>query len=126
MLKTLAQLIMGAFAVMIAAFLLPGVHIPNFFTGLVVTAVLVLLNLFVKPLLVLLTIPVTLFSFGLFLLVINALIILLAAELVPAFTVDGFWHALWFSLVYSLVHTFLRAINKRLEARENRTKQQLF
>jgi putative membrane protein len=117
MIKFLAQLIMGAFAVMIAAFLLPGVHIPNFITGLLVTAVLVLLNMYVKPLLVLLTIPVTLFSFGLFLLVINAFIIMLAAELVPAFQVDGFWYALLFSVLFSFLHMLIRRFNDRLEGK---------
>jgi putative membrane protein len=118
MIKLLAHLIIAAFAVMIAAFLLPGVHVPDFLTGLYITAVLVLLNLFVKPLLILLTIPVTVFTFGLFLLAINAIIILITAELVPAFEVDGFWYALLFSLVFSLVHSFLRRFNARLEARE--------
>jgi putative membrane protein len=118
MLQFLAKLIIGAFAVMIAAMVLPGVHIPNFVTGLIVTAVLTLLNLVVKPLLVLLTIPVTVFSFGLFLLVINAIIILLAAELVPAFEVDGFWQALLFSLVFSFVHALLLQFNRRLEAKQ--------
>lgn len=117
MLQFLAKLVIGAFAVMIAAFILPGVHIPNFMTGLLVTAVLTLLNLVVKPLLILLTIPVTVFSFGLFLLVINAIIILLASELVPRFEVDGFWQALLFSLVFSFVHALLLQFNKRIETR---------
>lgn len=117
MVRYAAQIVIGAFAVMIAAMLLPGVHIPDFITGLLVTVVLTGLNLFVKPLLVLLTIPVTVFSFGLFLLVINAFIILLAAELVPAFSVDGFWYALLFSLVFSFIHTLLLRFNQRIEKR---------
>jgi putative membrane protein len=120
MLKILAHLIIAAFAVMIAAFLLPGVYVPNFMTGLLVTVVLVLLNLFVKPLLVLLTIPVTVVTFGLFLLVINAIIILLASELVPAFRVDGFGYALLFSLVFTFVHSLLQRFNARLEARDGK------
>lgn len=120
MLQFLAKLVIGAFAVMIASMVIPGVHIPNFITGLVVTAVLTLLNLVVKPLLVLLTIPVTVFSFGLFLLVINAIIILLAAELVPTFEVAGFWQAVLFSLVFSFVHALLLQFNQRLEARQQR------
>ncbi len=118
--RVLVHIIIGAFAVMIAAFLLPGVSIPNFLTGMLVTAVLVLLNLFVKPLLVLLTIPITVFSLGLFLLVINAFIILLAAELVPAFEVDGFGAALLFSLLFSFIHSLLLRFNRRMEARQRR------
>jgi len=117
MIRILAHLIIAAFAVMIAAFLLPGVSIPNFITGLLVSVVLTLLNLFLKPLLVLLTIPVTLVTFGLFLLVINAFIILLAAELVPSFRVDGFGYALLFSLVFTFVHSVLRRFNARFEGR---------
>lgn len=120
MLRILAHLIIAAFAVMIAAFILPGVYVPNFATGLLVTVVLVLLNLFVKPLLVLLTIPVTVFTFGLFLLVINAFIILLTSELVAAFRVDGFGYALLFSLVFTFVHSLLQRFNARLEARDRR------
>jgi putative membrane protein len=118
MLRILAHLIIAAFAVMIAAFVLPGVFIPNFLTGLLVTVVLVLLNLFVKPLLVLLTIPVTVFTFGLFLLVINAFIIMLASELVPAFEVHNFGNAVLFSLVFTFVHSLLQRFNARLERRD--------
>lgn len=113
--RLLVHIIIGAFAVLIAAFLLPGVFIPDFLTGMLVTAVLVLLNIFVKPLLVLLTIPITVLSLGLFLLVINAFIILLAAELVPAFQVDGFGYALLFSLLFSFVHSLLLRFNARME-----------
>jgi putative membrane protein len=65
-----------------------------------------LLNRFIKPLLIVLTIPATLFSFGLFLLVINALILLMASELVPAFQVNGFWAAFWLSIFLSIVQIF--------------------
>ncbi len=115
--KRIAQLIMGAMSVMAADWLLDGVQVEDFLTGLLVTGVLVLLNLLVKPVLVLLTIPLTLFSFGLFLLVINAIIILLAGELVPGFTVSGFWSALWFSLLFSIVQSLLEGINRGFERR---------
>jgi len=118
--KLLARWIMGAMAVMAADWLLDGILVANFVTGMIVTAVLVMLNLVVKPLLVLLTIPFTLLTMGLFLLVINAVIILLAGEIVPGFTVDGFWPALWFSLIFAVVQSILEGINRGFEAKYRR------
>lgn len=116
--KQLVKIIMGAMAVMVTEALLPGIQVDGFITGMLVALVLSLLNVLVKPLLILLTIPLTLFSMGLFLLVINAVIILLAGELVPGFQVNGFWPAFWFSLLFSIVQAMLEALNRRLEARE--------
>lgn len=90
--------------VIIAAYLLPGVHVESFWTALAVAIVLGILNLFLKPLLILLTLPVTIVTFGLFLLVINALLILLTGSIVPGFTVDGFWWAMLFSILLSLIN----------------------
>ena len=76
----------------------------NFFVRLV-AGVLALFNVTIKPLLVIITIPITVFTLGLFLLVINALIILLASAIIPGFYVEGFWWALGFSLVLYLINT---------------------
>lgn len=100
----LISLLVNGLAVFITAYLLPGVQLENMLTAILVAAVLSLLNAIVKPLLILLTIPITFFTFGLFLLVINALIIMLASYLVPGFNVDGFWWALLFSVVLALVN----------------------
>lgn len=118
--KFLARWIMGAIAVMAADWLLDGILVANFVTGMIVTAVLVLLNVLVKPLLILLTIPFTLLTMGLFLLVINAVIILLAGEIVPGFTVNGFWPALWFSLIFAVVQSLLEGVNRNFEAKYRR------
>jgi putative membrane protein len=118
--KLLARWIMGAMAVMAADWMLTGIVVPNFLTGMLVTAVLVLLNIAVKPILVLLTIPFTVFTMGLFLLVINAVIILLAGEIVPGFTVTGFWPALWFSLLFAVVQSILEGINRGFERKYQR------
>ena len=108
------SLLVSGLAVLIAAFLLPGVRVENMVYAIIVAAVLALLNAFIKPLLILLTIPITLFTFGLFLLVINAGLILLADFIVPeGFEVDGFWWALLFSIV-------LWAINSLFEATAGR------
>lgn len=109
----LVKILVNGLAVLIASFLLPGVHVDNMLNAVIVAAVLALLNAFIKPLLILFTIPITLFSFGLFLLVINALLIMLADYIVPDFEVDGFWWALLFSIV-------LWAINSVFEASASR------
>ncbi len=82
----------------------------GFAAALVLAVVLALINLFVRPLLVFLTLPLTLLTFGLFLFVINAALILLAARIVPGFAVDGFWWALLYSAVLSLVGAVLHSL----------------
>lgn len=109
------RLIVTALAVVIAAKILPGVHIAGGLTAVIVAAVLSLLNAFVKPLLVILTIPITIVTLGVFLLVINALMILATSSLVDGFQVDGFWYALLFSIVLTLVVSLLDALVKEPE-----------
>lgn len=82
--------------------ILKGVHIPNFTDALILAIVLALLNTFIKPILVILTFPITIITMGLFLFVINALIILLADKLMDGIRIDGFWWALIFSLILSV------------------------
>ena len=120
--KFIIQLIISTLAVLIASYLLPGVEIVdnNFFTALLVAAVLAFLNAVIKPIMIILTIPITFLTLGLFLLVINALMILLAAKLVDNFRVDGFWWALLFSLILSLVTSILESIKKRDEGEDSR------
>jgi putative membrane protein len=101
------QLVLGGIAVLIAQYILPGVQVEDFFTAVVIAALIALLNITVKPILIALTIPITILTLGLFLLVINALLILLAAEIVPGFYVAGFWWALAFGLILGLVNSLL-------------------
>lgn len=109
------KIIISTLAVLISSFLLPGVRIEdnNFFTALLVAVVLAFLNAVVKPIMVILTIPITIVSLGLFLIVINALIILLASKLVSGFHVDGFWWALLFSLILSMVTSILESLKQK-------------
>src|SRR4030095_10198734 len=99
------------------AHLLGGVHVTDFWTALVFAVVLALLNIFIKPLLVLFTLPVTFITLGLFLFVINALIILLASKFVDGFSIDNFWWALLFSIILSIIAS---AIDKK-EKEDRRT-----
>ena len=94
---------------------LPGIHINSFWTALVLALVLAFLNAIIKPILVILTLPLTIFTFGLFLFVINALIILLASEFIDGFRVDGFWWALLFSLLLSVITSILSPLIKEKE-----------
>ena len=97
----IVKMLLSGLAVLLGAYLLPGVAVDNFITALIVAVVLAVLNSLLKPVLVVLTIPVTIITFGLFLLVINAFIILMAEWLIEGFLVDGFWSALLFSFVLS-------------------------
>lgn len=109
----LIRLLLSALAVFITAWLLPGVQLDGFLVALLVAAVLALLNAIVKPVLVLLTIPITVITLGIFLLVINAIIILIANVLIPGFNVDGFWWALLFSIILALVNSLLETISRK-------------
>lgn len=106
------NLLVNGLAVFITAYILPGVSVENYWVALIVAVVLGLVNTILKPLFVILTLPVTVITFGLFLFVINALLILIVDNLVPGFTVDSFWWALAFSLVLSLVNSFLNSLAK--------------
>ncbi|MGN7822158.1 phage holin family protein [Chitinophaga varians] len=104
----LVRILVSALAAMLTTYLLkPAVKIDSFVTALILALVLALLNALVKPLLVLLTLPATLLTLGLFLFVINAIIILLAAKIVPGFKVDGFWWAMLFSIVMTIINSLL-------------------
>ncbi len=101
--KTVGKIFASALAVIISAYLIPGVEVSDFLTAIIVAVVLALVNFFVKPLLVIITIPVTILTLGLFLLAINAFMILMVDSFVDGFTVDGFWWALLYSFVLSIV-----------------------
>jgi putative membrane protein len=91
-------------AVIVSAYLLPGVTlVGGFWTALLVALVLGLLNVFIKPLLAILTLPINILTLGLFTLVINAVIIMLVSAIVPGFKVDGFWYAFLFSIVLAII-----------------------
>ena len=121
--KFILKLLCSAFSVLITSFFLSGVTIGNnqfyvgnsedlnhFTTALLVAIVLSFLNTIVKPILIILSLPITVFTLGFFLLVINSFIILFANKLVEGFSVDGFWTAFWFSFILSFVTSVLDLI----------------
>jgi putative membrane protein len=101
------KLLLSAVAVIILAYVLPGVEVAGYNTAIFVAIVVALLRLIVRPILVILTLPVTILTLGLFLLVINAIIILLADYFVAGFTVQNIWWALLFSLLLSFLQSVL-------------------
>lgn len=107
--KTLIYFIISSLAILITAYLLPGVEISGFITAFVLAVVLGLINVFIRPLLVLLTLPLSVITFGLFVLVINAFLILLAGAIVPGFAIASFWWAFLFGIVLALVNFILQA-----------------
>ncbi len=120
----LIKILVSALAIYLVALIMPHVQIDDQITVVLVALVLAFLDAIVKPLLTILTIPITIFTFGFFLLAINAFIILMATRLVPGFHVDGFWWALLFSMVLSVTNGFLNSAFgiyrvKEKEDREN-------
>ncbi len=108
--RFIGKILITAVAALIASWLLPGVSINNSITAILLALVLALLNGFIKPLLVIFTIPITILTLGLFLLIINIVIIKWASEIVPGFHVANNWAALWFSLLLSFVTSLIEGI----------------
>lgn len=108
--EILVRWLLSSLSIMVAAYLLPGIHVENFLTALVVAIVLGILNAVVKPLIIVLTLPITILTMGLFTFVINAILILLTSLLVSGFHVDGFFWAFAFSIILSLIQSILNAV----------------
>lgn len=99
---SIVQWLLTAFAIGIGAYLIPGIEV-TLIGALVLAVVLAILNLFLKPIISLITLPINIVTLGLFSLIVNALLIMLAGMIVPGFTVDGFWPAFFFGIVVALV-----------------------
>ncbi len=104
------EFIIYAIAIGISAYILPGIHVDGPIAALVTAVVLGIINAVLKPILHLLALPLTILTLGLFSLVINALLVLLADQIVPGFSVDGFWWALIFGVVLSVISSFLLSL----------------
>ena len=111
--KLLVRILVTSMLVMLIAYFMNGVTVNGFQAALIVSVVLGLLNIFVKPVLVLFNLPATLFTLGLFLLVINAVLILLCDNLVSGFSVDSFWTALLFSIVLSISESIVFKLTEK-------------
>ncbi|OUR92588.1 hypothetical protein A9Q87_05975 [Flavobacteriales bacterium 34_180_T64] len=106
------KLLLTAVAVIVLAKFLPGISLDTYTTAIIVAVVLAVLNTLVKPILVILTLPITIFTLGLFLLIVNALIVLLADKLIDGFGVSSIWTAVLFSILLSILQSILYSILK--------------
>ncbi len=111
--KSLLGLLIQTIAVYLAASLLPGIKVSGLFTAFVVAVLLGVVNVFLKPLFLVLTLPINILTLGLFTFVINAILVLIVAWVVPGFSVNGFWWALLFSFVISIVGVILYPLRAR-------------
>ena len=103
MLTLLARWILNAAALLLVAYMYPGVHVTSFGAAMIAALVLGLVNAILRPILLILTLPVTILTLGLFIFVINALMFWLVANVVQGFGVDGFWAAMLGSILYSVI-----------------------
>lgn len=110
--KTIIHWVVSTLAILIAAYILPGVHVSGLLAALVLAVVLGAINAILRPILVFLTLPITILTLGLFVLVINGFLIMLASYIVPGFAVDSFWWALVFGIVLAIVSWVLGMFEK--------------
>ena len=115
--KFILKWLLAACALLLVAYLYPGVQIQSFTSALIAAAVIGLFNIFLRPLLVILTLPVTVITLGLFLFVINALTFQMASGLLDGFHVTGFWQALLGSVLYSLFGLVIDTALQRMMGR---------
>lgn len=110
--KILIHFVVSALAIAITAYILPGVSVSGPFVALVLAVVLGVINTILRPILVILTLPLSIITLGLFALVINALLVLLATYIVPGFSVTNFWWAFIFGIVLAVVNWVLQKFEK--------------
>jgi putative membrane protein len=110
--KTIIHFVVSALAILITAYILPGVHVDGFLVAFIIAVVLGVINIFLRPILIVLTLPLTVVTLGLFVLVINGLLVLLASYLVAGFVVDNFWWAFLFGIVLAIVSWVLQIFER--------------
>ncbi len=109
----LIQLLVSTVAILVASYILSGgVQVDGFWTALVIAIVLGVINMFIKPVITILTLPITIVTLGLFMFVLNALLIMLVSVIVPGFHIANFWWAFGFSLIVSVISSFMNALIK--------------
>lgn len=109
---TILSILLSTIAVFVTAHILPGVRVEGWGTALVVAIVLGIINAFIRPLLLILTLPLNILTLGLFTFVIIGGLVLLVSAIVPGFHVNGFWWALAFALVLAIINGFLSSLTK--------------
>ena len=110
--KLFLNLLLNGFAVIVVDYLLPGVHIDSFFTAIVVAIGIGIVNMFIKPIVILFTLPFNIITLGLFTFIINGLMILLVSAFIPGFVVNNFGWAMLFSIVLWVVNFVFHSLTK--------------
>lgn len=110
MMQAIISLLLSTLAVCVTAYILPGVHVQNFFTALVVAVIIGIVNSLILPVLLLITLPINILTLGLLTFVIIGFVVLGVSKIIPGFTIDGFWWALCFALVLAIINSFVHAI----------------
>jgi putative membrane protein len=108
----IGTLLVNTLSIFAVSYILTGIHVDSIMTALVLAIIMAVLNSTVRPLLVIITIPLTLLTFGLFLLVVNVLVLYVAEMLIGGFSIDGFWWALLFSVLVTFVNGVLFGLEK--------------
>lgn len=117
--QTIVRIIISSLSIFFAAWLLPGVEITNFPTAILVAIVIALLNVFFKPIFIILTIPITIFTFGIFLLFINAILFIIASYFLSGFDINGIFTAFIFSILVS-VFNFMLGMPRKTQIHHNK------
>lgn len=113
MIYLLIRWVFYAFVIMFTAWIVPGISVEGFTGALVVAIILALINIFIKPVLQVITLPINILTLGLFSLILNALLLMFAGFLTPGFSVDGFWSALFGSIIISIFGMGIAQIDKK-------------
>jgi putative membrane protein len=109
----LVKILLSSIAVLASAYIIPGVEVESFTIAIVVAVVISILNMFFKPIFILLTLPITVLTLGLFLLLVNSFLVLIAANLIDGFRVSGFFSALFFSFALSILQTIFNKVEEK-------------
>ncbi|NMC51336.1 phage holin family protein [Candidatus Kuenenbacteria bacterium] len=110
--KIIINWLINTVAVTIAAYVIPGVRLEGFWSAFFAAVVLGLVNAIIKPIFIILTLPINILTLGLFTLVINALMVLLVGKLVPGFEIVGLWRAMLFSIILTIINAILNSVVK--------------
>lgn len=113
--ESIIKWIVNALVLMVIAYIVPGVAVASFYTALIVALVLAFINAIIKPIIIILTLPINILTLGLFTLVINSLLFWLAATIVKGFTVTNFWSAFFAALIFSLFSILMSSTGKSQE-----------
>lgn len=108
--QTIMSLLLSTLAVLVTAYIVPGVHVSNFFTAFVVAIIFGIINAFIFPVFFFITLPINILTLGLFTFVIIGLLVMAVSAIVPGFHVDNFWWGLLFALVLAIINSFIQAL----------------